>query len=315
MPDSILVHVGCISGPFITTSRPPEWLEHLVQQYFIFNDGNLYILTDRENICYLPQHDKVIPCALEDYYSDKISRFHAVYNHAAQDYWTVVATRFIYLENFLRENDLRHVYHFDNDVLLYFNIAEYHDTFQCLYPELAITPESPKQAAGGFMYIDGYRALTRLTDFFIGELRRHGESGLAKKYGIDIITEMVLIVAYKREYEKRVSYLPTTPFGETSSGFSEFGAIFDSVSWGQFIDGTRHGDPPPFHLPWTYVGRMLMANPNYAVVWKTENGLRYPYFNHNGNLVKFNTLHIHSKNLAAFMSTTNQDTVKRAKGH
>lgn len=307
MPNSILVHIGCTSGPFITTSRPPEWMECLVRQYFTFNDGNLYILTDRENMPYLPQHDKVVPVALEDYYSDKIDRFHAAYKHAVQDYWTAVFARFIYLENFLKAHGLQHIYHFDNDVLLYFNLEEHHDTFQHLCSGIAITPENSKQTSGGFMYIDSYEALAHLTDFFIEELEQHGESGLHEKYDMGIVTEMGLITEYEREYKDRILYLPVSPFGEGSSNFDEFGSIFDPISWGQFIDGTPHGHPQPVRFPHTYIGRMLEANLDYTVVWKTEEGLRYPYFNYNGNLVKINNLHMHSKNLAAFMSRETDD--------
>jgi len=277
-----------------------------VQQYFAFNDGDLYILTDRENIQYLPKHDRVIPAALEDYYSDKIDRFHNAYEHGIRNFWTVVATRFIYLENFLRNNGLQNIYHFDNDVLLYFDLAEHHDTFQRLCSEIAITPENSIQASGGFMYFDGYKALARMTNFFVEELEQHGEGGLREKYGINVITEMVLINEYKRRYKDRVLYLPIAPFGEGSSGFNEFESIFDPVSWGQFLDGTPHGDPPPFCVPRACIGRMLIANPDYTIVWKTENGLRCPYLSYDGNLAKFNNLHIHSKNLAAFMSRKNQ---------
>lgn len=302
MPDSVLVHVGCTSGPFVTTFRPPEWMWHCVQQYFTFNDGNLYILTDRENIPYLPKHDKVIPAALEDYHSDKIHRFHAVYEHGIRDFWTVCATRFIYLERFLQNNDLQHVCHFDNDVLLYFNIADYQDAFQRFCPGLAITPESPRKVSAIFMYIDNYKALAGMTDFFIEELERHSESGLKKMYNTDVIVEMLLIAAYARKEGGRVTYLPIIPFGEHSLGLDEFGAIFDPGSWGEVVDGTRQGKLVGHHSPLAYIAQLLREHPGYTVVWRTENGLRCPCLSHDGNLAKINNLHIHTKNLSAFMS-------------
>lgn len=302
MPDTVLVHIGCVSGPFITTFRPPEWMEYLVRQYFTFNDGNLYILTDRENVPHLPQHDKVVPVALEDYYSDKIDRLHAVYENAVQNYWTAVIDRFVYLENFLRDNDLRHIYHFDNDVLLYFNLADHHDTFQRLCSGMAITLENSKQASGGFMYIDGCEALACVTNFFIGEWEQCGGVGLREKYDVGMITEMMLLAAYKEGSKGQALRLPIAPFGESSWHFNEFGSIFDPISWGQFIDGTPHGHPQPVRFPHAHIGRMLIANPEYTVVWKTEEGLLCPYFSYDGNLVKINNLHIHSKNLSAFMS-------------
>ncbi len=301
MPDMVLVHIGCTSGPFITTTRPPAWLEDTVKQYFTFNNDNLYIMTDEENIPYLPQHSKVIPVVLEDYYSDKIDRFHAVYEHAPRDFWTICATRFMYLENFMRDNDLKHIYHADNDVLIYFNLAESHNTFQRLYPGIAITPESPYKASALFMYIDNYKALAGLTDFFIEELERHGESGLMKKHSTDVIHEMLLISAYSRKYKDRVKDLPILPFGGQSVGIDEFGAIFDPGSWGEVVDGTRLGKSVGHHAPNAYVSLFLKEHPGY-VVWRKDDGLWCPYLNCNGRLTKINSLHMHSKNLSSFLS-------------
>ena len=302
MPDVVLVHIGCTTGPIITSSRPPELFLHCVQQYFTFNDGALYILTDRENIPYLPKHDKVIPVALEDYHSNKIGRFHAVYEHGVRDFWTACATRFMYLENFLQKNNLCNICHFDNDVLVYFNLADYRDTFQRLYPKLAITPESPQRASAIFMYIDGYEALARMTDFFIEELEQHGEYGLAEMYGTNVMNEMLLISAYEREHKEGLVYLPIIPFGKHSLGYDAFEAIFDPGSWGEVVDGTRKGKTVGWHAPGAYISQLLKQHPSYTVIWETENDLKCPYLKHDGKLTKINNLHIHTKNLAAFVS-------------
>lgn len=301
MPDVVLVHIGCTSGPFVTTFRPPEWLWHCVQQYFTFNDGPIYILTDRENIPYLPKHDKIVPAALEDYHSSKIGRFHAVYEHGMRDFWTAAATRFFCLESFMQDNDLRHICHFDNDVLVYFNLADYHDTFQRLYPKLAITPESPQRASAIFMYIDGYEALARMTDFYIGELEQHGEFGLAEMYGTNVMNEMLLTAGYGRKHKEGLAYLPIIPFGKHSLGCDAFEAIFDPGSWGEVVDGTRKGKSVGHHAPGAYVAQWLKENLG-SVIWETENGLKCPYLSYDGRLVKINNLHIHSKNLRKFLS-------------
>lgn len=302
MPKSVMVHIGCTSGPYITTSRPPEWLAYAVEQYFTFNDSELYILTDQENIPYLPKHSGLVPVAIESYYSDKIDRFHAVYKCAPRDFWTVAATRLIYLENFMRENNLRHIYHFENDVLLYFNITEYHSVFRRLYPSVAITPEGPQKVLTGFIYIDNYEALADMTEFFVEMLEQYGEDGLREKYGVITVHEMLLMAEYGKGHKDCVAYLPIIPFGEHSQGFNEFGAIFDPISWGELVDGTREGGRPGSRFPRSYIGQIVVENPDYAIVWRIQNGLWCPYFSYDGNLAKINNLHIHSKNLMAFMS-------------
>lgn len=302
MPKSILVHIGCTSGPYIMTPRPPEWMEHCVEQYFTFNDDDLYILTDQENFSYLPHHSKVIPIALEDYESNKIDRFHVVYEHVPKDFWTTGVTRYMYLENFMRENNLQHIYYFEYDTLIYFNIAEYHDAFRRLYSGIAITPESPKKFLAGFMYIDNYEALAHATEFFVKILEQYGEAGLSKKCGVNVVHDMLLWAEYDKTYTGVMAHLPILPFGEHSQGFDEFKAIFDPVTWGEFTGGTRTGGGAGQHSPGCYIAQVLEEHPDYTVIWETKKGLRCPYFSYDGNLAKMNNIHVHSKNLAAFMS-------------
>ena len=296
----VLVHIGCHTGPHITTFRPPDWLECVVEQYFTFNEGPLYILTDRENIPYLPKG--VTPVAIEDYHSDKIDRFHAAYGHGIQDFWTVAATRFFYLEEFMRENDIQSVCHFDNDVLVYFNITEHNETFQRLYPGIGITPESSSKSPAGFVFINSYITLARMTDFFIYQLEHHGETGLREIYNTDTIHEMLLIVDYKKRFPEYIADLPIAPCGKHSLGVEEFRAIFDPLSWGELVDGTRLGKKVGHHSPGAYIVQWLNEHPNSSIVWRTDNGLWCPYLSWEGVLTKINNLHLHSKNLANFMS-------------
>ncbi len=300
-PKSVLIHIGC-SGPFISSRRPPDYLEYCIRQYFTFNKGDLYILTDRENIPYLPRHDQVYPVALEDYASDKVARFNALYNYAPRNFWTVAATRLIYLEAFLRENDLEHVYHFENDVLVYFDIAEHHHVFKQLYNHnIAMPPGGPTKTMTGFVYIDNYQALERMTEFFIETLAALGVQGTQRKYTLDMVHEMSLAAVYRKEKgADYLAHLPILPFGKHSENFDKFNAVFDPAGWGQFVGGTRTEGPGAKCL---YIGDVLEQNPAYAVAWEVEDGLRCPYFSYGGNLVKINNLHIHSKNLSAFMST------------
>ncbi len=294
---SVLVHIGCLTGPHITTTHPPKWLEYCVQQYFLFNDEPLYIMTDRDNIQYLPK--TVIPLALEDYHFTKIDRFYALYDHAPKDFWMAAAVRFFYLEEVMRRNNLQNVCHFDNDVMLYCSISDHLGTFKAFYPGLAITPESPVKSPAGFVYINNYQSLGCMTDFFIEQLERYGEVGLREMYDTDVLTEMTLIVDFKKKYPEIISDLPIIPQDQC---VNEFGAIFDPLSWGELVDGTRLGKKVGHHSPGAYVVEWLKENPNSSVVWRLEEDLWCPYLSCNGELTKINNLHTHSKNLANFLS-------------
>lgn len=296
-----LVHIGC-TGPFIDSAELPNYLGDCIEQYSTFNDGKISVLTDQKNLVKVVKYPQVVPVILENYYSDKIARLCSFYDHPEKSFWAVSMTRFIYLENFMRAKNLRHLYHFENDVLIYFDISKAHHIFRQLYSNIAITPGGPMMNMTGFMYIDNYRALEHMTDFFIHTLAKLGVDGVRKKYNCSMVHEMSLMAAYYEEYGPQyMAYLPILPFGEFSQNFDKFNAIFDPASWGQFVGGTRDkvpGAKPADH----YIGPLLSKNPQYKVEWKDEDGLKCPYFNHDGNLVKINNLHIHSKNLGAFLS-------------
>lgn len=297
----VLVHIGA-TGPFIDSTALPSYLGDCIRQYSLFNESKLYVLTDRENIEGLQDYEQVIPVPLEDYYSDKIPQLCALYNYPERNFWTVSITRFVYLENFLRENNLQHVYHFENDILIYFDISKFHHLFKQLYSNIAITPGGLMKTMTGFMYIDNYRSLGHMMDFFIDVLTKLGTAGECEQYKFDMTHEMSLMWAYNREWGPRhMAYLPILPFGAFSQNFDKFNAIFDPASWGQLVGGTRW-EGPGARLADSYVGQVLKAHPQYDVAWKTEGNLKIPYFGYDGNLVKINNLHIHSKNLSPYTS-------------
>jgi hypothetical protein len=279
-------------------------MEYCIRQYRTFNDADLYILTDRVNIPHLrgytQGYERIFLVAMEDYTSDKILRFNASYNHGAGEFWNVAAARLIYIENFLRENDLTHIYHFENDVLVYFNIKEYDHIFRQLYPGLAFTPCSSTQSSTGFLYIDDYEALEHMTDFFIEMLENLGIAGIEERYQSGMVHESSLMRLYDR-VTGCAGNLPILPFGEHSENLDCFGGIFDPVSYGQFLGGTRV-EGPGARYPVHYVGAFLLAHPQCTIGWGIENGLWLPYLNCDDNLVKLNTLHVHSKNLHLFAS-------------
>ncbi len=298
---TILFHQDC-EGPFIKGAGLPDYLGNCLRQYSCFNDGQVYVLTDRVNLEMLEKYPQVIPVALEDYYSEKVAKLHSLYAHLEKSFWMVALTRFVYIESFMQQNNLQHVYHFENDILLYFDISKFHETFKQLYRNLAITPGGPGKCMTGFMYINDYQSLTHMTDFFVNVLTNLSKFEIRGRYSCDMVHEMSLMAAYHREAGSYcVAHLPILPFGEFSENFDKFNSVFDPATWGQFVGGTRTEGPgikPPDH----YIGRLLEANPEYKVEWVVEDKLKVPYFNYAGNLVKINNLHIHSKNLNSYVS-------------
>jgi len=282
----------------------PIFLEYCFKQFRRFNPiMTVYFLTDTEHL-ENPVFTKyeVIVKDKDKYYTDNINQFNVLFGRGEKDFWTITSTRLFYIANFIKAEGLRDIFHFENDVLIFMDLSLWHKCFQRLYKHLAITIGGEDKAMTGFMFISLGNALKDMTDFFIYLLKTYSIEELKKQYVMDMLNEMTLMRIYGKEHPDRLIPLPILPFGEWSREYSVFHSIFDPASWGQFVGGTTNGVPgakPEDH----YIGQLLRKHPEYNVIWK-EDDKKYqiPYFKCNGQEVKINNLHIHSKNLNKYMS-------------
>ena len=283
----------------------PVFLEYTFKQIRLFNPKTvIYFITDKALIDNsLFEKYEITSLDKDLFYSDKIKQFEGLYNYPPNHFWTITATRLIYIENFLKEYKLTDVYHFENDILLYYNLEDYHEKFQSLYEYMAITPGGPDRNITGFMFIKNWESLSDMTQYFINTIRKHSMKSFKRTYKIKMIHEMGLMKIYEIERGlEYLSYLPILPFGKQASNYDIFNSIFDPASWGQFVGGTRK-DRPGYKTNLHYIGQLLIANPDYTVIWKRDvEGRNIPYFKYRDNEVKINNLHIHSKNLHKYMS-------------
>lgn len=282
----------------------PGYLECTFKQFRLFNpDATVHFLTDAKLLTDTLFNKYKIKATNKDLYtSQKINEISRLYKKPPEDFWVITTTRLIYFENYIKQHALKDVYHFENDILIYFDLLQ-HDLKFKLYNDIAITVGGPDKIMTGFMYIKNGQSLAHMTDFFIRTLNQHGLVGTRKRYNLDMINEMTLMKAYQiAVHDNVMTGLPTIPFGEDSRRFALFNSIFDPASWGQYVGGTL-GEGPGAKPEDHYIGQLLRNNPSYDVVWqKDEQGRNIPYFKYDGKMVKINNLHIHSKNLHKYVS-------------
>jgi hypothetical protein len=207
----------------------------------------------------------------------------------------------MYIANFISEQNIHDVYHLENDVLLYTDIEKLNSSFTKLYSNLAITVGGPDKCMTGFMFIKKPLALQSMIAFFIKLLKSGSIHNIKKQYGMDMVNEMTLMRVYSKGYPNLLKFLPILPFGDFADNYNSFDSIFDPASWGQYVGGTLDGVPgakPNDH----YIGLLLREHLEYTVIWKQKDKGRVPYFKFNGQEVKINNLHIHSKNLHLYLS-------------
>lgn len=286
----------------------PEYQEDCLAQYRLFNpDAKTYFITESKfmNDPMFKKYNIQVVNA-ENVYSQKISDFILYFRYStmtdAAQFWVITALRLIYIENLMCKYKLKHVYHFENDIMLYQDISTLHPKISQLYSQMAITVGGPDKCMTGFMYISSYKSLEHMTKFFIDLLHKYDKKKLVSMYKMDMVNEMTLMRAYSKEFPENLQFLPILPFGEWSTNFTEFNSIFDPASWGQFVGGNAQQKVPECKPEDHYIGQLLRANPEYTVMWKTIDNRLIPHFKYGNHEVRINNLHIHSKALHLYKS-------------
>jgi hypothetical protein len=284
---------------FHSGTQLPDFLTHTFGQLRKYNkDVPVYFITDRQwmaNPIFTLHNIHVVD--KQDCYTEDIYLFEKLFGRGKDDFWTITTTRLMYIAAFINNNNLHDVYHYENDVLIYYNLKEHHSTFTHHYTDIAITYGGPDKIMTGFMFVKNPKALRALCDFIVSLLKQHSIREIRKMYGMDMVNEMTLLRAYSKEHPERIVPLPILPFGEWSKDYELYNSIFDPASWGQYVGGTPEGIPgvkPEDH----YIGQLLRAHTEYTIEWKKS----IPYFVYDGQSVKINNLHIHSKRLHLYIS-------------
>ena len=286
---------------FHSGSLLPHYLDYGLGQLRLFNPSiDIYMLTDEKHLddAVFEKYD-VIVFNKDLYHTDKASAFSKLYRKAPDNFWVITATRLMYIEEFMFRQKLNEVYHFENDVLVYYPIKSLHSRFKrWCGRRIGITPGGPNKLMTGYMYIPSSKPLKSMTQYFLFLLETYGMQGIKRTFGVEMVNEMILMKIYANAKQDMV-FLPILP---SDKGYDYFGSLFDPASWGQFVGGTTDcvpGAKAEDH----HIGQYLRKNPEFKVVWiLDEKGKRIPHFFDCNQLYKINNLHIHSKQLGKYVS-------------
>jgi len=302
----ILTHIGI---------NLPTYLEYFLKQLRVFNsDTDIVFLVNENNITHpLFNEYNIKTHPLEGLECDLMYTFIDRFGHgdrnsnkkdvkyASSDYWCVAATRLFYLYKYTKNMGVDEFVHFENDIMLYENISNIVNTIKSnsLYKNsIALTRASNELIMTGFMYVPKVVFLENLLTDITSYLN---DKNSLKKYNNGMINEMTLINAYHKRNVKKISNLPTLPYGVMSENYDILNSIFDPATYGQYLDGIPK-KPGVSLITDSYIGTELKKDNRNRVIFKEIDGLRVPYLTFKGELVKINSLHIHSKRLNLFSS-------------
>ena len=291
----VLIHINCNDPNLYCVPGIPSYIEDCLFQIRLFNDCDVYFLTNRENFDnYIFKKYDIITVSIEDLSDDRIDNFSK--HFYGSGFWNSAASRFFYIENFIKKYEINNVIHFENDILVYENLSKYNYN---IFNRLAITPGSDSECMTGMMYIKDSESLRLFNDYMLNIILTGDFERLKVKYNINYsINEMNILYIYSKEFGKVfLDYFPILPF-EYSYNFEKFESIFDPATFGQFIGGTRLEGPgakPEQH----YISKFLT---NESIIFEYVDDYLKPFFLYNHKKVLISSLHIHSKKLHLYIS-------------
>ncbi len=304
-----LVHLG---------EELPPHLPDTLYQIRLFNECPVFMLAERAALAASPLDDAlgVEAIAVEEL---PISPAHTAFRQSAQvdkgfrfGFWTYVIERFFYLSSFASQYEVENLFHLETDVLLYVDLSELLAVFRQHYEGMAVPFSGDLIAIAGFMYFKDQQILEKLS-FFLANVFVNNPGlqandmqllGLLRQnFGPVILDSLPVVPA---DDPGPLCSLWTGPSANPelyTRHFDQFRGVFDAAALGQFLDGID---------PRNNAGRQTMGFLNeqacywahrYRYMLVTDGqGRRVPHLLTKTNRWPIFNLHLHSKNLAGFLS-------------
>jgi hypothetical protein len=300
-----LLLLGCGNGPEASSRNEPSIVLVSVgvfQEYMVDNikqllklghENRVYVLTNAKFFSRLDAFaGRIHLVGAEKFLDMDSTEFNANRRIKAGDrqfregFWVHTSSRFFLIYYMMRDLGLEHVFHIENDVLLYHSVD---DIFTCVDPSYLYLPfDSPDRNIASIVYLpshDVLRTVLQKYDFSKNDMQNfshiRASTGLVRSF-------------------------PIFPSGEdpaldaVTKHFHDFGGmVFDAAAMGQYLGGVD-----PRNIPGNTTGFVnetcLVKYNQYKFYW--DHGKPFLRISPTFSVPIFN-LHIHSKRLSAF---TNQ---------
>jgi len=304
----VFVHLG---------NRLPDYLNNALAQARLFNpEADIYLVQNQGALATEQDHACIEQRAIKVVFSESLpmSRAHRDFvknspldNNYREGFWKKASERFFCLEEFIKAHHLSHVFHLENDVMLYANLKEMLPVFY-QYLNIAAVFDNDERCIPSFMYIAHESAITDLVQFFADKtalsLNDMQLPALYKKcYGRDAIDHLPLIMPSYTEQNRLKSAMGHIPVDDSLyyHKFNQFNSIFDAAALGQYLGGIdpRNGESKP-----GFINESCLFDPSKCIFeWiLDEVGRKVPHICYGHEKYRINNLHIHCKNLRLFAS-------------
>lgn len=301
----VFVHIG---------SQLPSYLPVAISQARLFNPNcPIYVLGNQKALhIFSPPVPNVHLVALESLKKSSEHKTFLKRVKTAPGLFRFAMERFFFLDSFVRANHLKHVFHLENDVMIYADLEKKLPVFEQQYQGMLATVfATDRRCVPGFIYIFDEAPLHELVQFMVTKAHKND------------ISDMELISQFKDgTYKTRSDYLPMlipsyekdhvlidlpgTVYQDGSryaNHVEEFQCIFDGAALGQYFGGLDAAYHPGKARP-GFINELNVYNAAFFhFAWKKDAEGRYiPLISYGPETYLIANLHIHGKRLEAFSS-------------
>ena len=226
-------------------------------------------------------------------------------------FWLYTTERFYLLESLMKKYDLENVIHLESDNLVYADLQCLLPVFYNNYQGIAATFDDDNRCVPGFLYVRNYKSIEKLTElindtFSNTDIQCNDMQLLAifkKKYGRRYVDTLPIVTRdYPQPFKSLIHRMPDNP-NDYFNYIDEFNSVFDAAAIGQYLGGI---DPENSRGKSTvgFINETCIFNPSYyRFQWIMDSASRrVPHMISDGGSMPINNLHIHSKDLAKFLS-------------
>jgi len=260
-----------------------EYILDNIKNLLLFNNNNITVITNKEFFNNFNNYPvTLINCnELSDNNFNINSQLDKGFRNG---FWHYCSLRLFYIYSYIKQNNLEHCIHIENDVLTYINFDEIKENFRD--NKVYATFDCNTRVIPGIIYIPNYKSFEPILNTY--NFNINDMENLAKCNESIILPLPIFPIINSN----------TVKFNKL---YSDFNMIFDAAAIGQYLGGVdprnMSGDTKGF------VNETCVIKYNkYKFEWIKINDLYVPHLVIGINKYKICNLHIHSKNLINFMA-------------
>jgi|LauGreDrversion4_2_1035121.scaffolds.fasta_scaffold283007_2 hypothetical protein len=280
----------------VCTGNFQSYILQNIQQLKNLQNHQITVITESEFFDYFPKDIRLVD--RKTLVNEQINNYLQNTQHSRDfrgGFWIHCFTRFLYIYQYMKNEDRKNIIHLENDVMTYFKMDEEFLQRFNVEKDMYIILDNPSRCIPGLIFIRSYHIWEKLFQ----HINYHNND-------MDWLSGMF------RLYPQHIDYLPiihlplkTNDIEWNHQYESKWNCIFDAAAMGQYLGGVDPRNISGDTVGFVNTDASFPYN-GYRFQWQFENDLWVPYLVDGDKKIKIMNLHIHSKNLDRFLSSNQE---------